>query len=174
MSQTKLEFANTNFKIRDAVRSDIESVHRIFNEILATSTATFEEEPIKIKTWFEVFDTKQLNDIPFLVVETEGVVIGYGTYGAFRKASGYKITVEHSLYLDERFRGQGIGKTILSELIRRASNQGIHNMIAAVDAENLFSIKMHEKFGFKVVGKLENVARKFSRDLSLVLMQLSL
>lgn len=43
-------------------------------------------------------------------------------------------------------------------------------MIAAVDADNLSSIKLHEKFRFKIVGNLENVAQKFSRDLSLVLM----
>jgi phosphinothricin acetyltransferase len=168
------ELTRLNFKIRDAVRSDMESVHRIFNEILLRSTATFEEEPTQIEGWLEIFDFKKSNHIPFLVVEFEGAVIGYGSYGAFRKASGYKITVEHSLHVDELFRGRGIGQALLSELIQRASKRGVQNMIAAIDADNLASIKLHEKFDFKIVGQLENVARKFSRDLSLVLMQLRL
>ncbi len=163
-----------HFNLRDAKKTDMPSVHRIFNEILLGSTATFEEVPYTIETWLEIFDFKTSNQIPFLVVEFEGSVIGYGTYGAFRKASGYKITVEHSLHVDELFRGQGIGKAILSELIQRAKKQEVQNMIAAIDADNLPSIKLHEKFGFKIVGNLENVAEKFSRHLSLVLMQLSL
>ena len=120
------------------------------------------------------FAFKEIFDIPFIVAEYNGSVIGYGTFGPFRKASGYKITVEHSLHVDKQYRGQGIGKDILAELIKRASTIGIENMIAAVDGDNLASIKLHEKFGFKIVGSLENVARKFSRDLTLVLLQLCL
>jgi L-amino acid N-acyltransferase YncA len=168
------ELTTLNFKIRDAVRTDVESIRRIFNEILTTSTATFEEVPSTTEAWLEIYDFKKLNNIPFLAVEFEGSVIGYGTYGAFRKASGYNITVEHSLHVEGTFRGRGIGKAILKELIQRASELEIRNMIAAIDADNEPSIRLHEKFGFKVVGKLENVARKFSRDLNLVLMQLSL
>lgn len=162
----------SKFKIRDAIRTDMESVHRIFNDILINSTATFEEEPYTLQSWQEIFDFKLANNIPFLAVESDGAVIGYATYGAFRKASGYKITVEHSLHLASPFRGQGIGKKLLSELIQRASALGVKNMVAAVDADNLSSVRLHEKLGFKVVGRMDNVARKFSRDLSLVLLQL--
>jgi len=150
------------------------SVHKIFNEILVNTTATFEEEPYSLQTWLEIFDLKQSNKTPFIAAEHNGAVVGYGTFGPFRKASGYKITAEHSLHVDEQYRGQGVGKAILTELIAKASVAGIENLMAAVDADNLSSIKLHEKLGFKVVGRIEKVARKFSRDLTLVLLQLHL
>jgi L-amino acid N-acyltransferase YncA len=164
----------SDFKIRDACKNDMNSVHIIFNDILLKTTATFEEEPYSIQTWLEIFEFKKSQNTPFIVAEHNDVVVGYGTFGPFRKASGYKITVEHSLHVDKKFRGLGIGKAILNELIKRASEIGIENMIAAVDADNISSVKLHETFGFKIVGSIENVARKFSRDLTLVLLQLRL
>lgn len=161
-----------NFTIRDARKNDMDAVHRIFNEVLKNTTATFEEEPYSLQSWLEIFDFKSSQATPFIVGEHNGAVIGYGTFGPFRKASGYKITAEHSLHVDEQYRGQGVGKAILTELIKKASAAGIENLVAAVDADNLSSIKLHEKCGFKTVGKMPNVARKFSRDLTLVLMQL--
>lgn len=169
-----MEKVNPDFKIRDAGKSDMESVHRIFNEILLNTTATFDEDPYSIQTWLEIFEARQLQNLPFIIVEVHGAVVGYGTFGPFRKASGYKITVEHSLHIDKQYRGQGLGKAILTELIKRATQLEFQNMIAAVDADNTSSVRLHEKFGFVQVGKLENVAKKFSRDLTLILMQLSL
>ncbi len=162
------------FKIRDAKKSDMNAVHKIFNEVLINTTATFEEEPYSLKTWLEIFDFKLSQKTPFIVAEHNNIVVGYGTFGPFRKASGYKITVEHSLHVDKQFRGQGIGKSILNALIKKASEIDIENMIAAIDADNLSSIQLHEKLGFKIVGKIENVARKFSKDLTLVFLQLRL
>jgi L-amino acid N-acyltransferase len=174
MAEKNMQISKLNFKIRDAHRNDMNSVREIFNEVLINTTATFEEEPSSLKTWIEIFDLKLSQKMPFIVAEHNSVVIGYGTYGPFRKASGYKITVEHSLHIDRQYRGQGIGKAILNALIQKASESSIENMIAAVDADNLSSIKLHENLGFKIVGKIESVARKFSKDLTLVLLQLRL
>ena len=169
-----MEISKLNFKIRDAQKNDMKAVCEIFNEIIIHTTATFEEEPSTEKAWMEIFETKKFDQLPFLVAEHNGLVIGYGTFGPFRKASGYKITVEHSLHVDQKYLRLGVGKALLSELIGKASATPIQNMIAAIDADNLPSLKLHEKFGFKIVGQMENVARKFSRDLTLVLLQLRL
>ena len=161
-------------EIRDAKVEDLTFVHQIFNDILLNTTATFEEVPYTLEAWVEVFNQRQSVGFPFLVARAGDKVVGYGTYGAFRKASGYKITVEHSLHVDKNYRGQGIGKKILQELIIRAKIGGIENLVAAVDAENVTSVRLHQKFGFVIAGEMKNVARKFSRDLTLVLLQLNL
>ena len=169
-----METSKLNLRMRDANKSDLNLVREIFNEVLVNTTATFEEEPYTLQTWMEIFDAKASQKMPFIVAELDGLIVGYGTFGPFRKASGYKITAEHSLHVDKKFRGQGIGKAILTSLIGKASDVGIENLVAAIDADNSSSIVLHEKFGFKRVGRLGNIARKFSRDLTLVLLQLRL
>lgn len=169
-----MEKVCTDFKVREAVKNDMHAVWVIFNDVLENSTATFEENPYSLESWIEVFETKQNQKLPFLVAEKNGEVVGYGSFGPFRKASGYKITYEHSLHVDKRYRGQGIGNAILAELIKRAPLSGIENLVAAVDADNLPSIAIHKKFGFTETGRMPNVARKFGRDLTLVLLQLPL
>ena len=161
-------------EIRDAAIEDLTFVHQIFNEILINTTATFEEEPYTFESWVEVYKSRQAMGFPFLIATIGDKVVGYGSYGAFRKASGYKITAEHSLHVDKNFRGQGIGKKILQELIYRAEASGIENLVAAVDADNFSSVQLHQKFGFQIAGEMKNIARKFSRDLTLVLLQLKL
>lgn len=160
--------------LRDAAQVDLKAIQQIFNEVLMHTTATFEETPYTLNAWNEIFVMKQEQNLPFIVIEHKDEVIGYGTYGPFRKASGYKITMEHSLHVDKRFRSRGIGNAILAELIHRASLSGVENLVAAVDADNLPSIQIHKKFGFVETGRMPNVARKFSRNLTLSLLQLQI
>ena len=160
-----------NYTIREAIKSDMQAVSIIFNKIILNTTATFEEHPYTVEKWNKIFDSKIENKYPFLVAEMANQVVAYGTYGVFRYASGYFITVEHSLHVDQKFRGLGIGQSILSNLIDIAAKSGIHNLIAAIDTENHISIQLHKKFGFTEVGRLNNIAKKFSKYVSLMLMQ---
>lgn len=149
-------------------------VHEIFNDILLKTTATFEEEIYSLESWQKIFHDKMKSQNPFIVASLHDEVIGYGTYGPFRKASGYRVTVEHSLHVDEKWRGQGVGSKILQGLIQHAKRQNLWAMVAAIDSENKNSIHLHEKFGFFCAGELPAIAEKFSRSLNLTIMQLDL
>lgn len=160
--------------IRNAIQGDMTRVHEIFNEILLNTTATFDEHPYTLENWHQVFESKRQDDLPFFVAEQDSLVIGYGTYGSFRKASGYRVTVEHSLHVDKNYRGLGVGSLLLKYLIDSAKKKGLWTMIAGIESENRVSLSLHEKFGFRESGKLENVAEKFSKPLSLTFMKLDL
>jgi phosphinothricin acetyltransferase len=83
--------------------------------------------------------------------------------------------VENSVYIADRFQRRGIGATLLAELIARAEKAGdIHAMVAAIESSNTGSIALHERFGFRTVGVLPEVGRKFGRWMDLTLMQLTL
>lgn len=163
-----------SISIRSAAKADMERVHLIFNEILLNTTATFEEHPYSLERWHQLFESKRIEGLPFFVAEIKGFVIGYATYGPFRKASGYRVTVEHSLHVDEKHRGLGAGSILLKYLIAHAKGKRLWAMVAGIDSENLTSLALHQKFGFKESGQLTNVAEKFSRSLSLTLMKLDL
>ena len=111
---------------------------------------------------------------PFIVAELDDVVIGYSCWTRFRGGdlfNGYRFTVEHTLHVDGRFHGIGVGRTLLGALIDEARTRGIHVMVAAIDRDNGASIQFHRAMGFDEVGRMPEVGRKFDRWLDLILMQ---
>jgi L-amino acid N-acyltransferase len=160
--------------IRRATPEDLQGALDIFNDVVRTSTATFEENPRQLSDYVSAFNEKNLSNVPWLIAEYNGEIIGYGTYGIFRRASGYRGTVEHSLHVRADFRGKGVGSKILKQLIVEAKERSLDSMIACLDSSNTASIVLHEKFGFKKVGEIPRVAKKFARSLDLTIMQLIL
>jgi phosphinothricin acetyltransferase len=160
--------------LRAARPKDLESILSIYNEIVMNTTATFEEEPRPLSEFQNSYNYKLEKGFPWFVAELNQQVIGYATYGDFRKASGYKVTVEHSLHVHPEFRGQGVGSRLLEMLIVSAKENSLSSMIAGIDSANTQSLLLHEKFGFQKVAELPRVARKFSRWLDLTFMQLQI
>ena len=100
--------------------------------------------------------------------------MGFGSYGTFRAWPGYKYTVEHSVYVASKYRGRGLGKLLLQEVIASAREQNCHVLVGAIDSQNLISIKLHERLGFQHAGTIREAGFKFGRWLDLMLYQLIL
>ena len=100
--------------------------------------------------------------------------MGFASYGLFRERPAYKYTVEHSVYVDVRFRGQGVGRALLSAAIAEAGRQNYHVMVGGIDASNGVSIKLHESLGFTHCGTVRQSGFKFGRWLDLAFYQLIL
>ncbi|HEY0053786.1 MAG TPA: GNAT family N-acetyltransferase [Pedobacter sp.] len=147
----------------------------IFNDAILNSTALYDYQPRtmeNMKTWFE---SKADKNYPIIgVIDEQDQLMGFGTYGMFRERPAYKYTVEHSLYIHKNFRGQGLGKIILREIIDNATNQNYHCLVAGIDSTNEASIKLHKIFGFEFCGKMKQVGYKFSKWLDLEFYQLIL
>jgi L-amino acid N-acyltransferase YncA len=160
--------------IRNATPKDLPALLEIINHAILNTTAIYDYEPRDYdqqKMWLD----QMFNDgMPVVVAEVDGEVIGYGSYNMFRPKIGFKFSVEHSIYLNEKSRGMGVGSRILESLIQRARESGIHTMIAGIDAANRGSIEFHKKYGFIEKGYLKEVGYKFDQWLDLVFMQLLL
>ncbi len=161
-----------NVTIRPATFNDVTAILDIVNYSILHTTANYNYDIQTIEVQNKWFEDKQLHHFPVIVAERNGQVIGYGTYGTFREKIGYQYTVEHSVYVDEKYTGKGIGKLLLQELIQLAKTQGYHTMIGAIDAENFDSIAFHKKFGFVECGIIKEAAFKFNKWLDLLFMQL--
>ena len=98
-------------------------------------------------------------------------VVGFASFGDFRPFPGYRHTVENSVYVDERHHRAGIGRSLVTALIERATTLNKHAMIAGIDAANTGSIGLHASLGFIEVARMPEVGCKFGRWLDLVLMQ---
>ncbi|MCZ4079267.1 GNAT family N-acetyltransferase [Rhodococcus sp. H36-A4] len=160
--------------IRDTITEDLPSILAIHNDAIATTTAIWDETEVGLDERITWFDGRLRAGFPVLTAVVDGSIAGYASYGQWRPKSGYRLTVEHSVYVDRNFHRLGIASALLAELIARARATGIHAMIAVIESGNSTSIALHDKFGFVTVGQLPEVGVKFDRWLDLTLMQLSL
>ena len=156
--------------IRDAGSADLPRILAITNHEILTGTALWTIVPATPAGRGAWIEERQAAGYPVLVVEHEGDVAGFGSYGAFRPHDGYLHTVEHSLYIDPAAARRGLGAAMLDALIRHATAAGRHAMIGGIEAGNAASIALHERAGFRAAGTLPQVGRKFDRWLDLVFM----
>jgi len=160
--------------IREAQPKDLPIILDIMNDAILNTTSIYDYGARTnefVENWF---NKKRLDNMPVFVCEINANTVAYGSYGIFRAWDAYKFSVEHSIYVQKDFQGQGIGKQLLIALIDKAKKDGYHTMIAGIDAANQKSYDFHKKLGFFEVGKFKEVGYKFERWLDLVFMQLML
>ncbi len=147
----------------------------IFNDAIVNSTALYDYQPRTMEnmtTWFEL---KTKKNYPIIgIINEEDQLLGFGSYGTFRAWPAYKYTVEHSLYIHKNFRGQGLGKILLQDIIDNAISQDYHCLVAGIDSTNEASIQLHKNFGFEFCGRMKQVGYKFFKWLDLEFYQLIL
>jgi len=147
----------------------------IFNEAILTSTALYDYKPRSPDSMGPWFAAKVESGYPVIGLEDErGALLAFGSYGAFRAWPAYKYTVEHSVYVHRDYRGQGLGRVVMQELIAAARTREVHCMIGGIDTTNVGSIILHKRLGFRHVGTLPQVGFKFGRWLDLSFYQLLL
>ncbi|WP_225974343.1 GNAT family N-acetyltransferase [Arachidicoccus ginsenosidivorans] len=151
------------YYIRETRYGDLPAILEIMNESIRNSTAIYEEEPRNLAYVEHWLEAQKKSGMPVFSCLHNEATVGYGTYGQFRPKYGYRFSVEHSVYVDEFHRGAGIGQLLLTALIDRAKADGLHRMIAGIDADNHGSIRFHEKNGFVKSGHLKEVGFKFGR-----------
>jgi len=144
----------------------------IFNEAIANSTALYDYKPRAPASMVGWFEAKAKGRYPVIGIEdASGTLVGFGSYGPFRAWPAYKYTVEHSIYIDTRFRGQGHGRVLLEALVDAAVKQDYHVMVGGIDASNAVSIRLHERLGFTHCGTVKQAGFKFGRWLDLAFYQ---
>lgn len=164
------------FSLRDAVETDLPYVREIYNHYVANTVVTFDEDAMTLKEWRQKFAWTRKLGYPFLVaVSPAGTLLGFAYVSAWKQKAAYRRTVENSIYLGPAATGKGLGKALLMELIDRSKQAGIKEMLAVIADQGAdASIRLHEGFGFKEVGRLGRVGFKFGHWLGTVLLQKSL
>ena len=157
--------------LRKATEADVPTITEIYNDVIATSTAIYRDDTVDVAERMAWFRTRVGDGFPVIVAELDGKVIGYTGYGSFRFGEGYKRTVEHTIHIHSAHRRKGLGRILLTEIMRVAKEDGRHVLVGGIDSENVGSIALHEKFGFEVTARMPEVAFKGGKLLTLVLMQ---
>jgi len=161
--------------IRPPTRDDLPALLAIYNDAVRNLAAIWTEHEDTREERAAWLEERHAQGFPVLVaVDDSGAVMGYATYGTYRSKPGYRLTVEHSIYMAPWARGRGFGTPLMEALIARAKQDGLHVMIAVIEAENAGSIRFHERFGFVLGGMLPEVGFKHGRWLDQVHMYLRL
>ena len=141
--------------IRSATASDLPAVKAIYDEYVATSTATFDTEPSSLEVWSGKLDR--------MYVATDPEVLGFAYAAAYRPRRAYDNTVETTIYLAPGTGGRGIGRQLYSALLDRIDAEGVHTALAVIALPNDASVRLHESVGFVQAGVLREVGHKFGR-----------
>ena len=160
--------------IRDAAQADLHGIMDIYNDAVANTTAIWNETLVDIDNRRAWFEARKERGFPVLVAEFDETVAGYASYGDWRAFEGFRQTVEHSVYVHRDFRGHGLGRKLMEELVARAASNGVHVMVACIEAGNTASVALHGRLGFRLVGTFSEVGIKFGRWLDLTCMELKL
>lgn len=133
---------------RAANEADAEAIARIYNEGIEDRVATFETRPRTapdIRAWF---DSRH----PVVVVEDAGRVLAFAATASYRPRDCYAGVVEFSVYVARARRGHGAGRLAMQALIEAAAQAGYWKLLSRVFPENLASLSLLRKLGFREVG----------------------
>lgn len=151
------------------------AVLEILNDAIVNSTALYDYRPRDLDSMAGWFEAKRAGNFPVWgALDDRGALRGFATYGRFRSWPAYKYSVEHSVYVAQGSRGRGVGRLLMTQLIRTAIDRQLHCLVGGIDAANLPSIAFHEKLGFVHCGTIKQAGFKFGRWLDLAFYQLLL
>lgn len=171
MSQT----SSIPLRIRPSTAADLPAIQAIYAHAVQHGTGTFETDVPGVDEMGRRREEVLSRNLPWLVAERDGNLLGYAYANYFRPRLAYRFCVEDSIYLSPGAQGQGVGRLLLAELIARCEAAGARQMLAVIgDAANAGSVGVHSALGFEHTGVLKSAGWKFGRWLDVVLMQRTL
>ncbi|MCR8722973.1 GNAT family N-acetyltransferase [Frigidibacter sp. ROC022] len=157
--------------IRPARAEDVPALLALWNPVIRDTIVTFSSEEKTADSLSAMIAARHAAGRAFFVAEVDGVAQGLATYDQFRGGNGYAHAMEHTVILADAARGRGLGRALVAAVEDHARAAGHHAMMAGVSAENAAGVAFHGRLGYREVGRLPEVGRKFGRWLDLVLMQ---
>ncbi|WP_236262812.1 GNAT family N-acetyltransferase [Aggregatimonas sangjinii] len=140
--------------VRPMHSDDWESVSRIYAEGIATGFATFETDVPSYESW----DAAHMQSCR-IVASENGNILGWAALSPVSNRCVYGGVAEVSVYIGEKSRGKGVGKLLMKTLIHDSESVGIWTLQSGIFPENKGSVQLHEKMGFRYIGKRERVGK---------------
>ena len=135
-------------------KEDWTAVKNIYELGIATGIATFETAA---PTW-EQWDNNHLA-LGRLVAVSNQAVIGWAALTPISNRCIYQGVAEVSIYIHPDYRGKGIGKLLLKNLVFESEKADIWTLHSAIFRENIGSIALHKKIGFRMIGYREKIGK---------------
>jgi L-amino acid N-acyltransferase YncA len=144
----------TAIQLRDLRPTDWPEVASIFEAGIETGNATFETEAPSWDAW----DSSHLRSHRLVAVE-EGRIVGWAALSPVSERCCYSGVAEDGIYMAPRAQGRGVGQMLLERLVGEAERAGIWTIQAGIFPENVASVRLHMRCGFRIVGVRERLGR---------------
>ncbi|MBT8142278.1 MAG: N-acetyltransferase [Gammaproteobacteria bacterium] len=150
--------------LRELHTQDISDVTDIYNHYIENTTHTFAEQKVTPDYLLQQIEASRQKNLPWLVCENAGQIIGYAYAGPWKPRSAYRHTVESSIYLSPEHQGHGVGSELYSELIQRLREQtDSHLILAGITLPNEASVRLHQRLGFEKTAHFKEIGYKFGQ-----------
>lgn len=156
-----------NYEIREMRSEDGKAVLEIFEEGIAGGNATFDKTA---PTW-ESWDINHFKNSRFVAVDENNSIAGWAALKPVSNRDCFNGVAEVSIYLTYSAQGKGLGKVMLQKLILDSEEHGFWMLQSGIFPENIASIRLHEKLGFRMVGYREKIAQMNGTWRNIVLME---
>jgi phosphinothricin acetyltransferase len=160
--------------IRSAGPQDAADIARIYDYYTRNTVITFEERIVAESEMAARISAVRSAGLPWLVAEREGNTVGFAYAGEWKARCAYRHSVEVTVYLDHRHRGEGWGTRLYEALFTQLREGATHVAIAGIALPNPQSVALHEKFGMTKVAHFAEVGFKFDRWIDVGYWQLTL
>lgn len=161
---------NTEITFRLATIDDLPKITEIYNSTISSRMVTADTEPVTVESRLNWYKEHIPETRPLYVILLSEHIVGWLSFQSFYGRPAYQATAEISIYMDEQFRGQGIGQTALQKAIDECPNLEIHTLLAFIFAHNEPSLRLFKHFGFEKWAHLPNIAKLDDVERDLVIL----
>ena len=163
--------------IRSAVVSDAERLLEIYSYYVENTAISFEYKTPDLNEFRNRIENT-LKKYPYLVIEENGVIMGYAYAGVFKGRAAYDHCCEVTIYLDHDSKGNGYGRALYNALEKELKKIGIINLYACIGdpiIEDEYLTKnsehFHQHMGYTKVGDFHKCGYKFGRWYNMIWME---
>ncbi len=153
-------------ELRPLTPDDWPAVRAIYLEGIATGPATFQTEA---PTW-EAWDAGHVAGCR-IVATAAGPVLGWAALSPVSSRVCYAGVAEVSIYVAAAERGKGVGRPLLAALVGESERAGFWTLQAGIFPENAASLALHQRCGFRIVGRRERIGQLHGRWRDVVLLE---
>lgn len=158
--------------VRRAAEHDIAGINRILNDVITNHNYNVSHNTKTMDDTRKWFDQHRDSSRYIILSATCGDrFVGWASLSPFRASEGYNTTAELSVYIDNEYRGKGIGNILMTEIEKYAAqSRQIHCIMSVITADNTPSIELHRKYGYKTEGVFKEIAYKNGQYIDIVMM----
>ncbi len=143
-----------NIEIRRLNKEDYDQVAEIYLQGIRSGHATFETQAPSWEHWV----ASHILECSLVIIDSNKIA-GWAALGKVSNRQTYEGVAEVSIYISNENKVKGFGQLLFEKLVLESENQGIWTLFASIFPENLASIKLHNKMGFREIGYREKIAQ---------------
>ena len=140
-------------EIRRLNKEDYDQVAEIYLQGIRSGHATFETQAPSWEHWV----ASHIMECSLAIIDSNKIA-GWASLGTVSNRQAYRGVAEVSIYISNENKGKGFGQELLEKLVLESEKHGIWTLFASIFPENLGSIKLHKKMGFREIGYREKIA----------------